>query len=308
MDDQLLLHLYHRLFDPGKLRRAAGCVYSDSLIALIYFLGVLRGRSPRWACDRRNWPLWMRRLDAPSYSQFLRRLATRSVRLLVVQVNVELRDQLPRSTTEKFCDGKPLAVGGCSKDPDARRGRLPSARRGERCWGRGYRLHLIVDAACGAIDAFTITGLDAGEPTVMRRLVASGAADLRGVLLRGDSGYDSNRLYADVAAAGGRLVASRKRPGSGLGHHRHHPDRLRAIAELEQADDDGRQGQPALTEHKRHRIRVEQTLAHLTNLPGGLAPLPNFVRRRHRVAMWVLAKVTLYHLYLVLRQPKLKAA
>ena len=93
-----------------------------------------------------------------------------------------------------------------------------------------------------------------------------------------------------------RRVAPRKRPHTGLGHHPHHPDRLRAIAGLE------RGGPECARAHKRHRIRVEQALGHLTNLPCGLSPLPNFVRRRHRVARWVLAKITLYHLALTLRQ------
>jgi hypothetical protein len=79
------------------------------------------------------------------------------------------------------------------------------------------------------------------------------------------------------------------------------PDRLRAIAELEGACD-------GLRVHQRCRIRVEQGLGHLTNLPFGLSPLPNFVRRRRRVTRWVLAKITLYHLHLNLRQLKTLAA
>jgi hypothetical protein len=105
-----------------------------------------------------------------------------------------------------------------------------------------------------------------------------------------------------VAARGGRLIAPRKKPGTGLGHQPHHPDRLRAIEELEHRGDE------ATRAHKRHRIRVEQALGHLTNLPCGLAPLPNCVRRKCRVARWVLAKITLYHLALILRQTQKLAA
>jgi hypothetical protein len=292
MDGQLLLSVYHRLFDSGNLRRASGCVYSDSTIALIHVLSVLRGRSMRWAHDKRNWPLWMRRLDRPSYSQLMRRLLTRPVRLLIAQLSVEFRNQLPRSS-EKFCDGKPLVVGGFSKDPDAREGKLPG-----NGWGRGYKLHVIVNA-CGAVELFTVTPLDAGEPTVMRQLVA--LAELKGATMRGDCNYDSNELYAAVADQGGRLIASRKKPGTGLGHHRHHPDRLRAIAELEESEQ-------SLKAHKRHRIRVEQALGHLTNLSFGLSPLPSCVRRKHRVGMWVLTKIMLYHLYLILRKQQALAA
>ena len=293
MDDQLLNHLYHRLLTPGKVQHPANCQYSDSIIVLIYFVGVIRCRSSLWAQDKCNWPLWMRRLARPSYSQLQRRLATQSVQQLITRLNGEFRDQLPCSS-EKFCDGKPLVVGGFSKDPDTAEGKLPGDG-----WGRGYKLHVIVDA-CGAVDVLEVTALSAGEATVTRRLVA--LLDLRGVLLRGDSNYDSNPLYAAVAAREGRLVAPRKKPGTGLGHQPHHPDRLRAIRELEES------GEATARAHKRHRIRVEQTLGHLSNLPFGLSPLPNFVRRLRRVERWVLAKITLYHLALILRRNQKLAA
>src|SRR5688572_1766347 len=202
MDDQLLNHLYHRLCAPDKVQRPVDCLYSDSIVVLIYFLGVVRGRSTLWAHDRRNWPLWMRRLARPSYSQLMRRLSTPAAQRLIVELNAEFRGRLP-SSGEKFCDGKPLTVGGFSRDPDTAESKLPGGG-----WGRGYKLHVIVDA-CGAVDVFELTALDAGEATVMRRLAA--LADLRGVLLRGDSNYDSNPLYAAVAAGGGRLIAPRKK-------------------------------------------------------------------------------------------------
>ena len=301
MDDQLLLHLYHRLFDRGNEQFAPNCVYSDSLVVLIYFLAVIRGRSPGWADDGRNWPLWMRRLPRPSRSQLRRRLKTVSVLQLIRTLNDEFRGELPGGGSgEKFCDGKPLVVGGYSKDPDADEGKLPGDG-----WGRGYKVHVILDGRSGGVDAFDVTPLSAGEPTVMTRLVsdvAGPAGVLRGTLMRGDSSYDSNPLYRAVAdAGGGRLVASRKKPGTGLGHHPHHPDRLRAIDELERTE-------RGLAEHRRHRVRVEQGLAHLTNLPCGLAPLPNFVRRQRRVSMWVLAKITVYHLHLMLRARRALAA
>jgi hypothetical protein len=297
MDDQLLLHLYHCLFDRGNVQHAPGCRYSDSVIALIHFLAVTRDRSPRWAAARANWPLWMRRLPCPSYSQLMKRLRTVPVARLIRRLNDEFRGRLPRSG-EKVCDGKPLPVGGFSKDPDAGEGKLPGDG-----WGRGYKVHLIVDGSCGAVEDFDVTALGAGEPTVMARLVTKHAdlLLLRGAVLRGDSNYDSNPLYAAVADAGGRLLAPRKKPCTGLGHHPHHPDRLRSIEELERTPD-------GLAAHKRHRVRVEQALAHLTNLPYGLSPLPNFVRRRTRVERWVLAKVTLYHLYLMLRARQALAA
>jgi len=292
MDDQLLRHLYHRLFNHATPQPPRGCIYSDSIIVLIYFLAALRDRSPRWACRRGNWPLWMRRLRCPSYSQFIRRLKTSAVSRLLTQLNSELRASLPHSR-DKVCDGKPLAIGGFSKDPDSAAGRLPA-----NGWGRGYKVHVLLDST-GPVDAFAVTALDGGEATIARRLV--GQIDLAGVILRGDSNYDSNRLYHAVAARGGRLIAPRKKPHTGLGHHPQHPDRLRAIAELEGSA-------AALEAHDQHRLRVEQGLGHLTNLPFGLCPLPNFIRRQRRVERWVSCKITLYHLHLILRRRQALAA
>ena len=303
MDDQLLLYLYHLLFNDATFaplaRRPAGCTYPDAIVVLVYFLTVVRGRSPCWASAKANWPLWMRRLDCPGYSQLSRRLKSASVRQLIERINQHLRQRLPRST-QKLCDGKPLLVGGFSKDSDSAWGVLPGDG-----WGRGYKVHVLCDESCGAVDAFAVTALDRGEPTVMRRLVlGTRNLDLQGNTLRGDSNYDSNRLYRAVAQRGGRLIAPRKKPFTGIGHHPQHPDRLRAISELEGVPNP----REALRQHARHRVRVEQGLALLTNLPFGLAPLPNFVRRQQRVQRWVLAKITLYHLYLSLRHQQKLAA
>jgi hypothetical protein len=261
-------------------------------------MAVLDNRSHRSAHAKGAWPLWCRHVAVPGYSQLMKRLARASTRRQVDALNAEFRARLGGGGGEKACDGKPLAVGGYSKDPDAARGKVPGG------WARGYRLHALVDAASGAVDAFAVTPLNAGEPTVMRDVVAN--LDLGGAVVRGDANYDSNPLYAAVAAAGGRLVAPRARPGAGLGHSTpggHHPDRLAAVAELE-----GDGGPGRLRAHRRARNRVEQRLAHLTNLPFGLWALPNFVRRLPRVRRWVAAKIMLYHLHLALTRPAAAAA
>jgi hypothetical protein len=288
MDGQLLRALYHELLVAGKHQRPRRCTYSDNLIVFLYFFAVLQNASLRWAHDRRHWPLWMRRLPRISYSEFLRRLATASVRQLIEGLNQDLRARLPQ-TREKCVDGKPLTVGVYTKDREARCGLVA-----EHFFARGYKLHAIVDSS-GAVDAFCVTPLNAGEASVARERLVS-AVDWRGVVLRADANYDSNALYCALAERGGRFVAPRRKPGTGLGHGRNsHPDRLRAILDLEH-DDAGRRA------HRRHRVRVEQAFGHLTNVSFGLFALPNSVRRLHRVERWVLAKITLYHLYLSLRK------
>lgn len=284
MDGERLHWLYHRLLHDPTLAHTRDCTYCDGLIALIYFYASLGNHSRAWACDRRNWPIWYTRLKLPSYSQFNKRLKTLSIAGLIQRINDELRAQLPH-TSDKSADGMPMIVSGYSHDPDARRGKVPDG------WARGYKLHALFDS-CGAFDQFEVTALDAGEATVLRRLIAR--TDLRGVTLRADANYDSNPTYRCAADAGARLIAPRRKPKTGIGHHFQHPDRLSAIAELEQTE----QG---LRNHKRHRIRAEQSFALLSNLSFGLWALPNSVRRLTRVRLWVAAKILLYHLEQFLR-------
>ena len=292
MDGELLRRLYHHLFDSANRAESRRYVYDQRIILFVYFIAVCADRSLRWAHQRRNWPLWARRLPVPSYSQLMRRVKSPAFTDRVAELNREFRALLPAGT-EKCVDGKPLVVGAYSKDPDARLGYLAP-----NVWGRGYKVHAVIDAT-GAVDSFEVTPLDAGEATVARRLVQT--MELGGILLRGDANYDSNLLYAAVAGRGGRLLAPRGKPGSGLGHRRHHPDRLRALDELEKHPEANRT-------HRRHRARIEQIFGHLTNLPCGLASLPNSVRRLPRVTLWVTAKISLYHLYLDRRATLTKAA
>lgn len=287
MDGELLRWLYHRLLHDPTLARTPDCTFGDGLVALIYFFAALSGRSPRWACRRTSWPPWCRAvLPRPliSYSQFNRRLKTEALRRLVAQLNEELRGRLPRGET-KVVDGKALVINGYSHDRDAAWGKVPDG------WANGYKLHVVADASGGGIDALEVTALDAGEATVLRRGLLP-RVDLRGCTLRGDANYDSNATYRAVADAGGRHVAQRRKPGTGLGHHPQHPDRRRAVRELEQTPG-------GLADHQRRRNRVEQVFAHVGNLPFGLSALPPFVRRLPRVRMWVTAKVMLYHLHLL---------
>ncbi|MBA2434517.1 MAG: transposase [Chthoniobacterales bacterium] len=283
MDGELLRSMYHRLFHSPIAFPPPGCTYSDAIIVFIDVFASLCQQSHHWACDKRNWPPWTRRLKFPSYSQFKKRFNDPHAGQLIDEINQEFCDQLPHSH-EKFCDGKALVIGGFSKDPDARRGKVPAG------WAKGYKMHAIVDS-CGAIDAFEVTDLACGESTIARRLIKH--LDLTNVLLRGDSNYDSNLLYRDVADRDGRLRAPRKKPFTRLGHRTHHPHRLQAITLLEASEQ-------AMNEHERHRIRVEQSFAHLTNMPFGLFALPNFVRRRHRVRQWIRTKIMLYHLHRIL--------
>ena len=284
MDGELLRWLYHRLLCPAT--RTPRCRYPDGLIALAGLWAYLNNRSARWAADAGHWPLWCRR-PLPSYSQLRRRLPGGRVRRLTEQVNEQLKARLGRSG-ERAADGMPLVVGGFGRDPEATRGRVPGG------WARGYRTHAVRDTASGVIDA-AVSGLHAGEATVLRTRLLD-RVPLGGCLLRADANYDSNALYAAVAERGGRLIAPRRKPGRGLGHHRQHPDRLRVVREVE-PDPQARR------EHRRCRNDIERGFADLGQSVG-LFALPPFVRRLRRVEQWVAAKLLLYHLVLLLRREK----
>lgn len=287
MDGELFRRLYRAA--GGVASKAVGrrCTFSDFEVLLTFVLAAVANEPVSWACRRSNWPLWCWRVKVPTPSTMSRRTRTRHFRLLLVRLNESLKAQLPGSSL-KFIDGKALLVANHSKDPDARRGRVGGG------WGTGYKFHGAIDG-CGRVDVHSVTALDAGESTEARlRLVP--AADLRDALARADGNYDSNPLYAAVAEAGGRLQAPRRKPGTGLGHGtEQHPDRLRAIEELERTPG-------GAAEFRRLRLAVEQCLGLLARL--GLDAPPTWVRRIRRVRMWVMGRVIVYHAHLLLQDDR----
>lgn len=294
MDSQLLRIIYRRLLGSSSCSRPPRCQYPDELIVFLTLLACLCDRSMRWVCDKGNWPLWLRSLPIPSYSQIMRRLQSDSVRMLYSQLHRELLEHLP-ADDQKIVDGKPLVVGGFSKDPDAKVGHVPNG------FARGYKLHLIVNA-CGVIETFCVRPLNEAESTVARERVLPQLNSTGPFTIRGDASYDSNALYEAIRQKGGRLIAPRRKPGKAISKGRHHdPDRLRAIEELESSREAKRQ-------HCGKRSGVERSVGHLTNLPFGLSPLPNFARRLHRVERWVSEKILLYHWHKCLLQKVTPAA
>ena len=210
-----------------------------------------------------------------------RRLQTTEVKRLLATMEGVLAG-LNSDGFVMLVDGKPLLVGSHSKDPDARWGRV---RRG---WAKGYKFHAVYGRGSVPL-AWEVTPLNEAEPQVAARLISS----LRrgGGYILGDCAYDSNPLHDIALSVGCQLVAQRKRPGSGLGHRRHSPGRLRSIALLQQEF-----GQLLYA----FREQVERKFAWLTNHGGGLAPLPNWVRPQSRVQLWIQAKLLIHAIYIQL--------
>lgn len=262
--------------------RSVGVVYSDVLIAAVYLWAVVHDRTQKWACQRENWLRppsdWP---GLPSPSQLSRRLRTPQVAGLVDRIERQLRQESPH----EWClivDGKPLPVGGYSKDPDAKSG------YGAGQYYRGYKLHAIWGS--GSVPwAWAVESANVSEPTTATELTA--AVPGEGYLL-GDAAYDSNALHEACEQVGRKLVAPRKKPGTGLGKGtKHHPQRLRSIELTEH-----RQDHPFGKALHNWRTGIERRFGWLTIGAGSLQNLPTHVRRLSRVRRWVQAKLILHAL------------
>ncbi len=208
-----------------------------------------------------------------------RRLGTTEVHRLLGAMEGQLIALEGRPGFVLLLDGKPLVVGTHSKDRDAAWGR---AGRG---YAKGYKLHALYGPGRLPL-AWDVAPLNASEPEVAVRLVSF--LGRGGGYLLGDKAYDSNPLHAVTRSLGYQLVAQRKRPGTGLGHRRHDPGRLRSIDLLQQ--DFGRDLYAC-------REDVERQFGWLTNHGTGLAPLPAWVRRSHRVRLWIQGKIIVHAAY-----------
>jgi hypothetical protein len=244
--------------------------YGDRLVIQVLLWAAVHDRPIVWACQERHWPSDLRPTRLISQSQQSRRLRTVSVHRLLERLYRATRDRLPRGVL-KYVDGKPLPVGGCSKDPDARFGRAAGTI------ARGYKLVCITDES-GAIDAWRLGAMNLCEHHEARHLLSS----IPNTRLLADAEYDKNHLYEAAGQQGIELLAATKRTAKGLGHHRHSEHRLSAKALLQTEA-----GQTLMAK----RTSVERSFAHASCFAGGLGPLPAWVRRPHRVATWAAAKL-----------------
>jgi hypothetical protein len=188
----------------------------------------------------------------------------------------ELRDR-PAPGVALIIDSKPLPVCGYTTDPEARNGRA------YRCFGRGYKLFLVIDEN-RVVHAWKVDSMNVAEQRVAEELIPAAAASAgTDRWLLGDKAYDSNRLYQCAEQHGLRLLAPRLKPWTPMKPGQSE-GRVRAAALLEH---------PEGADLLHRRDTVERFLGTLSVTGGGLSPLPGYVRRRERVARWVGAKLLL---------------
>jgi hypothetical protein len=256
-------------------RWSYGYRFSTACIVGVWLWAVVHDRPVSWACQAQHWPadlLQGQRL--PAQSTMSRRLRSEPVlRLLqLLETRLKTLTTAPEATNlVKAIDGKPLPVGGNSKDPDARWG------RGAGGLAKGYKLHAIWSQSALPV-TWIITPMNVSEKTVAWQLIER--LDDSGYLL-GDPGYDSNKLFDWSAEHGHRLLAPRRKAGRFIHGYTSAYRRLAADF-LEHG------GYSVF-----HRLRsdIERKFGNCTSFAGGLAPLPAWIRRTHRVELWVRSKL-----------------
>jgi hypothetical protein len=282
------------LGEASKRPRRKRVRYSDAWVLAVFFWAAVHDRPVCWACDGRNWPdARLRGRELPSDGCMSQRLRTLPVLSLLAAVLERLASLAPPGESlVRVVDGKPLPVGGYSKDRDARWGKSAA-----EAWEKGYKVFQVWGPRGVVPDCWTLGPMDRPEPTAAREelVPALAGAGCVGYLL-GDASFDSNPLHAECSPRGIQVVAPRKKPGTGLGHRDHSPARLRSIELLEspapgELPSSGRA--PFARNLYAMRAGIERRLGNLCCFGGGLAPLPAWVRTPHRVARWVAAKLVI---------------
>ncbi len=161
MEAELYAALYQLVFSIAHPSHSQ-VKFCDRWVVLIYMWSVIHDRPMYWACDRRHWP---QSLDRPliSQSRLSRRLRTLGVQQFLERLLATVSEKFGSSLVKKI-DSKPLTVGGCSKDADAKKGRIA-----EGLFAKGYRLHVIADS--GSFKQFLLAPLNVHDSVVGEKLL-----------------------------------------------------------------------------------------------------------------------------------------
>lgn len=286
MEDELWRELYRTVHELGKGCKPKRATFADADIVVTFLWALIHDRPNRWACQRRNWPLHLRRRRLPSESSLSRRLRTETVQELLRRTEHYWRPQAPPGLRRLSIDGKALPIGGASGDGEAGFGVAAGGTM-----AKGYKLHTVTEEIQGFC-AWEVEPMNVSEKKVARRLIAQ----VRGPgSLAADTNYDANPLYDIAGVQGLQLIAPTHCPGQSHGHRKQSPYRLKGLQLLKTA-----RGKYLL----HARDATERLYGELTAPGGGLGPLPAWVRGLKRVRRWVQGKIIMFHVRRYLRQER----
>lgn len=258
--------------------KPARCRYTDREIMRVTLWAILHDRPMSWACEGSNWPEALRPERLPDDSTLSRRWRRPGFRDKACALHEASVRRCGEGEGHAIVDGRPLPVGGCSKDPDARAGRSAGGM------GKGYKMHALV-SLYHVILAYVIRPMNQAEQTVALELVSQAPKAVTRVL--GDGVYDSMKLHQRVQAAGKKLYTPLREKRVG---RRQQPRRLQ-LWRLWQ--------RPVGRRLLKLRDEVERVFAQATNVAFGYKGLPPWARREHRVFRWMWGKNLLHHAWLL---------
>jgi hypothetical protein len=252
------------------------CRHSVGRIVRVYLWAALHDRPVYWACNRRNWAGVRPPVHLPDQSTMSRRLRQPNTQEMIDQLIQHLAQDASGALLY-YLDGKPLPVAKHSCDRDATIG------RGAGGFQKGYKLHAIYAENNRPI-ACHVAPMNVDERVVAKQMIEQ--TELGEGYLLADANYETNPLYDQTAGAGRVLVTPRRfRNAKGLGQSRQHsPHRIAMLARMKEP-------RSFVRDLLQLRKRVETRFAHLTNFGAGLTHLPPWVRRLHRVRLYVNAKL-----------------
>ena len=274
MERQLWPVLYHEMRATGERVRQKYVSHPPWAIAAVLVWAALHDRPVSWACDPDHWAATaLRPHRLPSAATVSRRAKRVGFAVFLNALTDRLRGGgLPGLVLA--VDGKPLLVGGCTHDPDAKYGHAAGHK------GKGYKLHAVWGRR-PLPEAWEVTPLNAAEVRVAERLAGQLTG---GGYVTADAGYDANGVFDRFAERGYQVVTPQVDPNPGTGHHYQSPARLRGIALWRSGF-----GRAVY----RCRVGIEGAFGNATSFAGGLGPLPAWVRRLGRVQRWVWAKLAI---------------
>src|SRR5512145_5773 len=258
--------------------RPARCRYSNREILRVSLWAILHDRPVSWACRGENWPARLRPDRLPDDSTVSRRWKRADLQRQAYGLHEAGVDRLDETSRYAIVDGRPLPVGGCSKDPDARPGRSAGGM------GKGYKMHTLVSPK-HVVLAYEIRPMNEAEQTVALDLVARLPRRVTRVL--GDGVYDSMKLHRRLHHAGKKLYTPIRQGRVG---RRQQPRRLKLLR-LAQRPVGRRLG--------KLRDEAERAFGQESNVAFGFKGLPAWARRARRVFRWMWGKNLLHNAWLL---------